>query len=126
MPARVLLLFTCATAFAQLPAPQAPRPLAEPSPREKLRAEPSFSTVTRVDATVSDLQGQTIPNLTAADFSIEADSKPQAIARCEYRANEPLRLVVLLDDLSLTRERIDKARRALREFVARRLRPGDE
>jgi VWFA-related protein len=126
MTARVVLFFACAAAFAQLPQPQAPPPRSEPSGRDRGRPEPSSTSVTRVDATVFDLQGQGVAGLTAADFALEADGKAQPIARCEYRTDQPLRLVVLLDDLSLTRERIDKARRSLREFMAKRLRPGDE
>ena len=67
-----------------------------------------------------------ISGLTAADFTVEADGKQQTIESCVYRADQPLRLAVILDDLSLSAARLEKARRALREFTAARLRPGDE
>jgi Ca-activated chloride channel family protein len=122
MTARVALLFVSVAAFAQLPTPQAPPP---PVARDSRSSEPP-SAKPRVDATVSDLQGHPIPGLTAADFIIEADGRQQPIESCVYHTGQPLRLAVILDDLSLSAARLDKARRALREFGVARLRPGDE
>src|SRR3954452_12862737 len=116
----VSVLLLCASVFAQgLPPSQGPMPRASGEPER-------HSTTARVDAIVTDLQGRSIPGLTAADFTLETGGKPRTIASCEFRADEPLRLVVLLDDLSLTLDQSNAARRALRAFVEHGLRPGDE
>jgi VWFA-related protein len=123
MTARVVVfLFASVATFAQLPPSQAPRP---PVTRDSRSPEPPVQ-MGRVDATVSDLKGVPISGLTAADFTVEANGRQQRIESCMYRADQPLRLAVILDDLSLSAERLEKARRALREFTATRLRPGNE
>jgi hypothetical protein len=72
----------------------------------------------RLDAVVTDLQGRAVPDLKATDFTLEIDDKPRRIDGCEFRKDRPLRLAVILDDLSLTAEQLNGARRALRAFVS--------
>ena len=123
MTARVVFLFASVTAFAQLPPAQAPPPRVI---TESRKAEPPARTIARVDATVSDMKGNPITGLTAADFTLEVNGKQESIETCVYRADQPLRLAVIVDDLSLSAPHLDKARQALGQFVAVRLRPGDE
>lgn len=109
-----ILLLMCATAaLAQLPKSQAPMPREGPAPP------------TRLNVVVTDLQGRTVPDLKLADFALEIDDKPRKIESCEFRKDQPLRLAVILDDLSLTPEQLNAARRELRVF-AQGVRDGDE
>ena len=80
----------------------------------------------RVDATVSDLQGVPFTGLSAADFTIEADGKQQAIESCDIAPASRCASPLSLDDLSLSAARLDKARRALREVYRKATSPGDE
>ncbi len=122
-----LALLLVSAALAQLPPPQAPPPRAEELEPAKRRTSASDSKEhARIDATVFDLQGRSIAGLTAADFTVEADGKPRSIESCAYRTDAPLRLAVVIDDLSLSPPQLEKARTALRVFFAARLRPGDE
>lgn len=106
-------LLLCVPAFAQLPRPQAPPPREGPI-------------VPRLDAVVTDDSGRPVEGLTAADFTIEVDGKPRKIETCAFQKDGPLRLAVVIDDLSLPLDRLNAAKRALRAFVAHELRPGDE
>jgi Ca-activated chloride channel family protein len=124
---RVLAYALCAAAaFAQLPPPQAPLPSMELEAKGKKRAgEPEPAGKARLDVVVTVAQGQPIPGLTAADFSLETDGKAQKLEKCEYRADQPLRLAVIVDDLNLSLRHLNEARNALRVFAAK-LRPNDE
>jgi VWFA-related protein len=82
--------------------------------------------IARVDVVVTDMEGRPVPGLTAADFSLETDGKARTVQSCEFHSDEPLRLVVILDDLGLNLDQSNRARRALRAFVNSALRPGDE
>jgi VWFA-related protein len=110
------LLIPCAAALAQLPRSQAPMPRDYSTDRQ--RSRPAGTNNVRLDATVTDLHGRPIQDLSAADFTLEADGKPQKIDSCVFRAKQPLRLAVLIDDLSLPLNHLNEARRALREFAA--------
>ena len=127
MIGRVPLVLICGgIAVAQLPPAQAPAPKSEIASREhgrKADAEPVQTA--HVDAVVSDAQGHSLTGLHAADFAIQAEGKPQKIDACEFHADQPLRLVVIIDDLSLSLAHLNDARRELRKFIAT-LRPSDE
>jgi len=81
--------------------------------------------LTEVYATVVDEAGAPVAGLTAADFQVSEDGRPQAIS--VFAAGEfPLSVVVALDrSFSMTGARLDLARRAAAAFV-RALRPDDE
>lgn len=118
MIGRILLLLMCVAAgWAQLPPAQAPAPAAETAGKSKHQAELSLRESAHLDAVVSDGQGRPVAGLQAADFSLVVDGKPQKIEKCEYRTGEPLRLAVILDDLSLSAEHSYSARRELRRLV---------
>jgi len=125
MLGRILILLSCgATGWAQLPPTQAPVP--SPDPFESRRdKKPVDRTTARLDAVVYDRDDKPVANLTAADFTLQTDGSPQKIDICEYRANQPLRLAVVIDDLSLSQDRSNKARHDLRNLVDE-LGPQDE
>jgi VWFA-related protein len=127
MIGRVFLVLICGgIAVAQLPPAQAPAPKSEIASRERARkADAESAQTAHVDAVVSDAQGRPLTGLQAADFAIQVDGKPEKIETCEYRAGQPLHLVVIVDDLSLSLAHLNEARRELRTFVAT-LRPSDE
>jgi VWFA-related protein len=120
-------LLLCASAVAQLPRSQAPTPsdLETEGKRKRTLEIGAIRTAGRVDAIVTDMEGRPVPGLTAADFSVETDGKSRTVESCQFHSNEPLRLVVILDDLGLTLEQSNEARRSLRTFVEK-LRPEDE
>src|SRR5690348_1117069 len=100
---RGLTILVCVSAFAQLPRSQAPMP------RE------DASTPGRIDASVTDLEGRPITDLKAADFALDINGKPQKIEACRLQKDQPLRLAVLIDDVSLPLDRLNVARRTLRD-----------
>lgn len=116
MIGRILAVFTCGAAlWAQLPAPQAPLPRTAESNEKK--NGPDRDETARLDAVVYDGQGNAVAGLKESDFALTADGKQQKIDRVEYRTAQPLRLAVVLDDLALSADHNNAARRALREFV---------
>jgi VWFA-related protein len=117
MLGRIPILLICAAAgWAQLPPTEAPLPAPDPfeSRRDK---KPVDRTTARLDAVVYDRDDKPVTTLTAADFSLETDGSPQKIGICEYRAKQPLRLAVVIDDLSLSPDHSNSARRDLRKLV---------
>jgi VWFA-related protein len=103
-----------------------------------------------VDAVVLDGKGQPVRGLTAQDFTLLEDGKPQTIASFEAfdlgantvavgekalpgpvatnlrRGRTGASFVLLVDDLSLAPERADAVRGAVRRFLADGVRDGDE
>jgi VWFA-related protein len=118
----------CAAAvWAQLPAPQAAPPRIEPSLERARRhaGEAREDGPFHVDALAYDAQGQPVAGLAAGDFSLSINGNAQKIDTCERRTGQPLRLAVIVDDLGLSQERNNAARRDLRAVVEK-LAPGDE
>jgi len=102
----------------------------------------------QIDATVTDAQGHTVPNLEAKDFEILQDGKPQTIKKFSYvnapppaalrpgppaptnptkiRPEDVHRTVALVvDDLGLSFESTARVRQALKHYVDTQLQPGD-
>jgi VWFA-related protein len=111
-----LLAMCCAAAAAQLPPAQAPPPV-EASAKSRKGGAPHAVWEWRVDAVVTDAARRSIPDLTAADFELLAGGKPQKIAGAEFHSATPLRLAMVVDDLSLSPERVAAVKDALRRFV---------
>jgi VWFA-related protein len=127
MIGRILLVLMCGVAgWAQLPPPQAPPPRIEFEEVRGRRKEPEAPKhEARLDAVVYDRQGEPVTGLKAGDFFLTVEGNPQKIDTCTYRSGQPLRLVVVLDDLSLSPEHNNETRRELRALVDR-LRPEDQ
>ena len=87
---RGLTIFVCVSAFAQLPRSQAPMP----------REDTSLHG--RIDALLTDLEGRPVADLKASEFTLEVSGKPQKIETAIVEKDQPLRLAVLIDDVSLT------------------------
>jgi len=118
MLGRVIILLTCGAAgWAQLPPTQAPVPAPDPFEARRDKKKTVDRTTARLDAVVYDRDDKPVTTLTAADFQLQTDGSPQKIDICEYRANQPLRLAVVIDDLSLSQDHSNKARRELRKLV---------
>lgn len=100
----------------------------------------------QIDVTAVDRAGRRVEDLTAADFEVKRDGKRQRLKSVEWvagrRGTEPVagtgaagsvlrpqdvrRTVALfLDDLSLSGESLETARRAMRDFVEKNYQPGD-
>jgi len=133
VPAAALVL--TAVTFAQ-----------EPPRRDVFRAT---ATMVRVDVVVTDKDGRSVPDLTAADFEIVENGRVQEIAQVRYmrlpprapapkadvqapaaptrlKSDEVRRtLALVVDDLSLSFESTAHVRRALQKFVDEQMQPGD-
>lgn len=87
---------------------------------------PSADRTWRVDAVVTDADDRAVTDLTAADFEVRTDGKPQKLDAADYRSGHPLRIVLVADDLSLSAEHLAAVKAALHRFVAEQMQPGDE
>ena len=143
IPAAVVLaVLAAAVLAAQQPAPQQPAPpQAQEPPPVTFRVEINY---VEVDALVTDAQGNPVMDLTAADFEILEDGRPQAVTAFSLvnlpieRAERPLfaagpiepdvqtntsaegRIyLIVLDDLHTTFSNTPRVKRALREFFDR-------
>jgi len=112
----ILPVLWCAAALAQLPSPQAAPPKPEPESRNR-KAATQDRTVLQVDARVTDFRHRPATGLTAADFSIETDGKPQKVEECRYVEPRPARVALLVDDLSLSLQHLTAVTAALRTLV---------
>ncbi|MDP2053813.1 MAG: VWA domain-containing protein [Acidobacteriota bacterium] len=167
-PPRSVLLLTALLAAASLRASGQEKPVPPPAGQEKPAAEPPpaqtpaapdggqpvFRTginFIRVDATVTDRQGNPVDDLTLEDFEISEDGKPQkpetlrlvkidpAVAPSYTQrtirtrldeetaaADETSRIFVFfLDDYAVRRESSMSVRRPLIEFITNELAPND-
>jgi len=138
----LILLFVGASPLALAQAPQ-------PSPTPS-STFPSGVELVTVDAVVLDKHGEPVEGLTADEFEVEEDGRPQTIASFEAVAlpesaaapaptpsrvstnvarpeRQPRRtFVVVFDNAHMAPERIGQARAAVADFVRTALRPGDE
>ena len=145
---QLLAVLCCAPMIAQQP----PAP-----PPDSPRGEVVFSVTTslmQVDAVVTDSKGRYITDLSANDFEILEDGKPQKITNFSYiqtgsrpvpaRAPRPKSaaalpmpsappriedvrrtIVLMVDDLGMSFESMAFVRRSLRKFVENQVQPGD-
>src|SRR5947207_11645387 len=78
-----------------------------------------------VVATVTDARGRYIPNLSAGDFILEEDGKPQPITHFSQDRNVPVSVGILLDTSASMDRKIRTAVEAVDRFI-RRIHPDDE
>src|SRR5258706_11561941 len=78
-----------------------------------------------VVATVTDARGRYIPNLSAGDFILEEDGKPQPITHFSQDHNVPVSVGILLDTSGSMDRKIRTAVEALQRFT-RRVHENDE
>jgi VWFA-related protein len=72
-----------------------------------------------VVATVTDVRGRSIPNLTAEDFVLEEDGKPQEIMHFSQDHNVPVSIGILLDTSGSMDRKIRTAVEAVERFIRR-------
>jgi VWFA-related protein len=107
--------------------------------------------IVRLDVLVTDASGNPVPNLTRGDFEVLEDGKPQHITNfllvvrrqatsSEASAEEPplleapseaaagpiRHIVIVVDDLHMTRASVEQAKAALRRFVGEQVAPDDK
>jgi VWFA-related protein len=138
----------------QPPPPQPQQAPAQPAPAERAQQPPIRSGINfvRVDVIVTDSKGQPVPDLTANDFSVTEDNKPQKIeqfsvikidniAQAEDRPPSAIRndfdeereaarpdvrlFVILLDDYHVRRGNSMSVRKPLIDFIQNQLGPAD-
>jgi Ca-activated chloride channel family protein len=71
-----------------------------------------------VIATVVDGKGRTVPNLTADDFIVEEDGRPQTTAHLLPSADLPISIGIVLDVSGSMQSRIRTAQRAIDRFLS--------
>ena len=71
-----------------------------------------------VVATVIDGKGRTVPNLTADDFIVEEDVRPQSIELLASTADLPISIGVILDTSGSMQSKIRTAQRAIDRFLS--------
>jgi VWFA-related protein len=144
---RVALAVISCAALAGLALAQTPPPRPTPG-RGPLVIQGGVELV-QVDAVVTDGKGKHVTDLTAADFQVMEDGRPQTISHCQYVVMEPsaatempapaavpkeapLRredvrraMAVVVDDLGISFEDINGVRDGLKKFVEKDLNPGD-
>lgn len=74
---------------------------------------------------VTNASGAPVPGLTAKDFALSEDGRPQKIAYFERETNVPLSIVMAIDTSGSTRKDIPVEKAAARDFVRALLRPAD-
>jgi VWFA-related protein len=111
----ILPVLWCAAALAQLPPPQSEPPKPD-EPHNRKTTTPERDLL-HVDARVTDFQGRAAPGLTAADFTIEVNGKPRKIDECRFVEPRPVRVALLIDDLSLSLPHLNAVRAAVRKAV---------
>jgi VWFA-related protein len=140
-----------ASAFSQTQSPK-PAPAEDSPDTPVLRVTVNL---VQVDAVVTDSKGKPVTNLTADDFQVLQDGKPQKITKFSYistadptpaapkptgpavrgapapppvklRPNQVRRTIaVVVDDLGLSFESTAQIRGALKKFVDQQMQPGD-
>lgn len=144
--ALLLALLAAVAAHAQQPAP-APQPSQPETPPPTFRVEINY---VEVDALVTDAAGNSVANLTADDFEVLEDGKPQKISafslvnipieraerplfaagpiEADVRSNEEVDgrvYVIVLDDLHIHPLRTSRVKAAAKGFVERHFAAND-
>jgi VWFA-related protein len=81
--------------------------------------------VVELPVSVTDEAGAPIPNLTADDFSILEDGKPQKVATFNYASKLPIAVGILMDRSGSMKPRMDDAKAAASSFLTSTIKPGD-
>jgi VWFA-related protein len=147
-PAKSAVVLSAVLTCAALVAAQtAQPPPAKPDSRGQTVLRVGVDLV-QVDATVTDSRGRHVPDLTAADFEVFQDGRPQRISTFAYVRGAPAAttaappvplgpsrpltadrvrrtIAIVVDDLGLSFESMARIRDVLRGFLDKQMQPGD-
>lgn len=119
-PALAFLLLACSPAVLLFA--QAPQPKSTTKAASAASAAPSVT----LAVTVRDKQGNMIPGLTAADFTLQQDGKTQTIQSVVPASTEPLDFGLVAQISGGARRLLDDERTAGKNFAGRMMtKPGD-
>lgn len=96
--------------------------VAAPAQERSIRAEVNL---VNVFASVMDSNGRPVADLTAADFELREEGRPQAIEIFETETNLPLELALMIDTSLSTQKEMRFQVEAAARFIRQVLRPGD-
>jgi VWFA-related protein len=88
------------------------------------------SALVMIDARVTDDSGNHVPGLKQEDFEIYQDGRPQAISHFhaigrEEADAESRQIIFIIDDLGLSKVKLNQVRTALKYFAEKVMRPTD-
>jgi Ca-activated chloride channel family protein len=110
----------------QAPAVQTPPPKSEaPQPKTQDEAIRISSNLVSVPVSVTDASGQPVSNLTAQDFRLEEEGKPQEVVTLGEPGKTPLELALLIDVSGSVYERFQFQQQAASQFLREVLKPTD-
>jgi Ca-activated chloride channel family protein len=111
---------------AQAPAVQTPPPKSDP-PKQKDQDEVLriSSNLVAVPVSVTDALGQPVSNLTAKDFRLEEEGRPQQVATLGAPGKTPLELALLIDVSGSVYDRFLFQQQAASQFLREVLKPTD-
>jgi VWFA-related protein len=78
-----------------------------------------------VPFTVTDKKGQLVPNLTAADFSLEEDGSKQQIVHFSKDTDAPLAIALLIDTSMSVKTVLDEEKKTALAFLRSAMKPSD-
>src|SRR5262245_22941265 len=111
------------------PPPPPPTPKATPTPKplkdEDFDVIRVSSNLVMVPVSVTDLNGQPVRGLKAADFRLEEEGRLQEITQIGDPEEVPLDIALLLDVSGSTNTRFDFEKEAAARFLQRVLKPAD-
>lgn len=100
----------------QAPSPSSDKPAFHTAASEKTTAKEAAKEVV-LAVTVRDKKGNLVPNLTAADFALTEDGRPQAIKSFAQQGDQPLLVGLEVDTSRTVQGAINAERTAAQKFV---------
>jgi VWFA-related protein len=76
--------------------------------------------------TVTDKENHLVPGLTAGDFEVREDGRPQKLAKCDLVEDLPIHLGIVIDTSGSMYKSIGEARRAAGDFLKNLMTPKDD
>ncbi len=122
-------LFACSIADAQSPVGPINPPVQKVAPPQQTQATPKINVEAKLVylyVNVRDKKGKNVPGLSAQDFRLEEDGRPENITHFMVQSNVPLTLGLLVDTSLSQRNVLDDERDASYKFLDQMLHDKDE